>query len=545
MSFVRLRSACRPLPLLVCSLAILAGADATTETMPPGMSVTVPLTSTLPLDVNQKELATLSPSEAQRLFDVFSWQSLIALMWPALPNGQPDPKATVPAADGKPLVWEHYREIGTVFLPNGADPKPWGDEASQKAAKSGNAPQHNLWMGMQARGKNRSRAHVAGENLQAFAGPLIDQQGNWVRYEVLMNATEFDYIDTNGLYSLDGQAAYVANHEIDFPANTATTPGSMELKLAWKQLSPQDDPERFFVRKCLVTHQVANAQGVLVESKPTVETMGLVGMHIAVRTQSSPTWVWATFEQVDNLDVNDMQKDSHGNPLRPLFTNPDSPTKPVNVEPTMTAATTAGGAKTTWAENLNKDPVQVLRVQPITGATQALNRQAQAALAAVGSKLRYYQLIGTQWPVQPSFPAFAGGVTTMPDGTQISSAPESIVYKTPGKVTPTYLVNMTMETYFMKGNQVAGPLEEDDRLPSGTVSDPNTVFGTESCVGCHFSAGACVGFKKDFNNNYILDSQGNRVPVFGKDASNGQTGNAHYSWLLQMRAQAKPLPPTK
>ena len=57
----------------------------------------------------------------------------------------------------------------------------------------------------------------------------------------------------------------------------------------------------------------------------------LVGMHIAARTVSSPTWIWATFEHVDNTAVNDLEKDSKGRTLRPTFFNPDNPTKPVNV----------------------------------------------------------------------------------------------------------------------------------------------------------------------------------------------------------------------
>ncbi len=60
------------------------------------------------------------------------------------------------------------------------------------------------------------------------------------------------------------------------------------------------------------------------------------------------------------------------------------------------------------------------------------------------------------------------------------------------RVVPVYLINSTMESYFQRGNQPAGPLEEDDRLPAGSFADgtrePVTpdrtvVFGTESCTG--------------------------------------------------------------
>jgi hypothetical protein len=111
--------------------------------------------------------------------------------------------------------------------------------------------------------------------------------------------------------------------------------------------------------------------------------------------------------------------------------------------------------------------------------------------------LQYYELNGTQWPAEPSFPAFAGGVVAAAGGSRISSAPESILFKAPGEAGPVDLITTTKETYFQLGNQPAGPLEEGLRLPAGMVGDPNQAFGTESCAGCHFSAGACIGFKRD------------------------------------------------
>jgi hypothetical protein len=71
---------------------------------------------------------------------------------------------------------------------------------------------------------------------------------------------------------------------------------------------------------------------------------------------------------------------------------------------------------------------------------------------------------------------------------------------------------MTMETYFQAGNQSASNLQEGN--PPGTVQ----VFGTESCTGCHSSAG-------------VAQSGTPTNPVYGKQLS------ADFSWLLQMKAQ--------
>ncbi|QRN95864.1 hypothetical protein JRI60_43615 [Archangium violaceum] len=482
-------------------------------------------------------------AQAQSLFDTFAWETFLALNSPADANGNPD--TSVQTDDPQqPRVWEFFRESGSVFLPDGAQPEPWNSASFKTLAaqvKRGEAPKRRLWMTSLGSRKSANEANQLDESFQAFTGPLVDLNGNWVRYEVLINKTEFDYIYQNELYNLDGQATFTAKGPINFPANDGTNqPGSMEIKLAWKQLAGNDDPSRFFVRQGQVVHYDAGPDGVQTVGRVTTETMGLVGMHIAVRTQSSPTWLWATFEHVDNVNVNSLDLDSKGRTRRPNFYNPETPVAPVNQLPPQNARLASGAPLTTWAENLTTTPTQVLQVLPVPGGTEAINAKFQAMLLSQGSVFKNYKLIGTQWPTAPNFPAFPGGMLF---GTNNSSSPESIIYKTPGKMVPTYLINTTMETFFQLGNQKAGPLEEDDRLPSGTVSDSQIVFGTESCVGCHYSAGACIGFKTDLQGRLVLDANGKRIPIFGKNANSGLTGSANYSWLLQMRAQAKPYPP--
>ena len=53
------------------------------------------------------------------------------------------------------------------------------------------------------------------------------------------------------------------------------------------------------------------------------------GMHIGHKSETSPQWIWATFEQVDNLDIDQV---AHPN-LRPSFFDPDCPLCTVNVQP--------------------------------------------------------------------------------------------------------------------------------------------------------------------------------------------------------------------
>ena len=529
-----------------------------------GMSFPAQLNPELPYDVDVDALRRLSitPDKpappydiaaanlpaAQRLFDVFSWQAFIALNWPASANGQPDKSKTL--ADASALrVWEYFVDAALVYQQDGAAPLPWS-QAVKATQQQRVFWMHGMGLGTPPADPKKKggfrRPLFLNESLQAFTGPMVDQAGRWVRYQAALNSVEFDYLVANKLYNLDGQAAFTASRKIEFPANAGTRSyGSMEIKTSWKQLAASDDAARFFVRRA----KVARLDGSTFDAE-----FGLVGMHITARTQSSPTWIWATFEHIDNTAVNDLERDGKERPLQPSFFNPSLPAKPVNVlspknsmpvrqYDSYTGKDTGPAVFTSWDESKTTAPTQTLMVLPVPKATAALNREVQTLLAQAGSVFKNYELIGSQWPAQPEFPAFPNGVATQSDGRLLAASTESIVFKVPGKIVPVFLVNTTMETFFQNGNQVAGPVAADDRLPPGEVADPSTIFATESCTGCHFSAGACIGFKRDVNGRYVVEARNGknyRIPVFGQNASRGLTGNADYSWLLQIRAQSAP-----
>jgi hypothetical protein len=132
-------------------------------------------------------------------------------------------------------------------------------------------------------------------------------------------------------------------------------------------------------------------------------------------------------------------------------------------------------------------------------------------------------------------PAFAGGQ---------GSAPESITNKTPGDMVPVFLVNTTMETYFQKGLQNAGCLEQDNRLTDNCQTDNTQVVGTESCVGCHYSAGICVGYKRDVKGNPVL-MNGVKQPIYGENGHFGRSAHGNFSWLLQIETGKQNVEPQR
>jgi hypothetical protein len=478
-----------------------------------GWSFEPMLTSALPGDVfiPMKEALekNLQFPQVQRLFDLWSWQAFLAVNWPTS-GGQPAQSIAGYDAANNP-AWNAWHESNGIFLPGGATPAACGPQPAllataaatrnlaalrrpgvaapppQAAAKTTRALFNVSAVGELLNGHAPLKRTAGGrisEIDQAFSGPLFDQHGKPTFYEILLDNNEVGYLCANKLYSIAGQLQFSSdpNNKVVFPPGQWQTNGSgaFELKLAWKVLDPKlDKADRFF-------HQPAQ---VLIDNQWTAVEVGLVGMHIAHKSQSSPQWIWSTFEQIDNLAT-----DPIANPgLNPNYFNPGCPTCAVNVQPT--------GA------NPANHPVQALRMIPIPPDKQELNREAQAALRAQNSVWQYYQLIDTQWPTDPSSPPTSPG-----DG----NLPEAINNKAGGQPTPVYLTNITMETYFQGGNQNANNQEEGNP----PINPPSTiqVFGTESCTGCHSSAG-------------VASSGTAQKPVFGKQLS------ADFSWLLEMKAQ--------
>ncbi|MEI6947542.1 hypothetical protein V9K67_10140 [Paraflavisolibacter sp. H34] len=452
--------------------------------------------------------------EAQRLFDILSWQQFISLNWPRDAQGQPQSSIT---GTGDRL-WEHWKESFEIFLPDGSTPKPWGaPEALPPGFSAVPAGAKILYRASKMAAfhdRSRNPDDIADEMNQAFTAPIWDQNGNMVRYEVRLNKVVTDYLVSNELYNLDGQIAFSkAGKQVSFPIASRNQEGIMEVKVAWKVLDPvKDIAERYYAKDAYV----ANPNGSFSKVK-----VGMIGMHISSRTESSPQWVWATFEHVDNLETNPL-KTVNGKKLRPSFYDPNCPTCPVNTFPD------------TPAQVLKN---QIQRVLPIPAATRELNRQVQALLAEQGSFWQYYQLIGTQWSTDPSSAPYISSNTD----TSVYTLPQAVTNKSGGKPVPAYLTNMIMETYFQGGttppnfNIYLGnePAYFQIQGFPQTVDTANTlkqIFGTESCVGCHFSSSIAV------RDSLVLDKatgKKTRTAIFGNP------GAGNFEWLMQLKAHFK------
>jgi len=398
-------------------------------------------------------------------YRVYAWQAFAALNWPLLPDGS----VQKDLAGSGPPQWTSWRENYELYSRKHSYTRSWSNPRHLFQRKNlppvGQIPATD----MEDRGV-RVLFDVQPAGSEPGDQPedqiLWDQSGDPVFYEVVLNRTVFDFTVQNGLYTRDGQITYykrmgdVIAHGGFFKYGSCTTQsalGAVSLKLAWKVLRASDDPTRYVTMRAWVPSAD--------NSTWTPVQVGLVGMHIAHKTLSSnQRWLWSTFEQVDNVRVDDadvLEYAKAGKRLVPSFTDLTCVTCPVNVPPEPVD----GGRRT-----------QVHRTVAIPDSLEKLNDDIQQILrrSAPRSPLRYYELIGVQFTTDSNedpAPATEG-------------LPESITNKGGGRPDPTYLTNSAMETYQQLGNQ---RLEE--QVTKAPESEKNTiVFGTQSCMGCHVDA---------------------------------------------------------
>jgi len=394
-----------------------------------------------------------TPEQARPFFDYFSWQSFIALNWPAssergVPESPEDPNVFKNAPNGTTTVWGSYREVFDLFGQGENRPPAW-DSPSTGVTPCDPGDKKLLLMA------NKGGTLLDGVN-EAFSFPLIDQNLNYAYTEVRFDEAQYDFIrgddndESTWLYRVANLAAVQRKLEdegksLQMPASSPpSTIGALMVKATWRELTENDDQSRFYAVDALVYEPDEDGGGTCRPAK-----MGLVGIHIVQKLDAFPQWIWSSFEQVDNVPG------GQGGSAPYSFNNgTDTP-------PTPNGFANRPDAKVPpLVPESERKAVQVTRVNPIPdtpaiGNTRALNEVYQKLLA--GTVWEHYQLVITQWPSNPAQFALmeAGGVYPADSG---GAFPEN------------GCTNTAMETYFQTQSDAAGA-------------------GGNSCMSCHYRAG--------------------------------------------------------
>lgn len=351
---------------------------------------------------------TFNPDTQQAAYHEFIWQTFVALNWPAKDGGvrgEPDTAKSILDQKGfgtlDPAVWETYREPFEIFpppdqwdnYPDWNDPRvytvdvPKGAKALSRYAKIPAGFIEDF-----ATAVNQPDFFIFGPT-----GPLVDQNGNYVRYEVAANQSYFTYIAQNKYYQGPEQtrASKAYAKDPSDPTGFKAPPsgledyvqalppyarqGLVEIKASWRELiEGKDDFTRYFHRP-VVPVDVDGKAG-----KPV--TMGLVAFHILRYTPNDR--IAATFEQVDNVEVGHNAPDG----LKPSFNTgaaPNSAQERLGFDGEIPEAITKDNPPKS-----NPTPIDIYRVTPIPRDVQDINRKYQELLGE--SVFAYYQLINTQ-----------------------------------------------------------------------------------------------------------------------------------------------------
>lgn len=464
------------------------------------------LSPTIPPDV-PADPTVIAQSEngavkAQLMFDCFAWQTFIALNWPnKLPKdgkvqrGEADSNAPFNSNRIHPTVWETYKATFEVFQPNDKNWDPKDQKWNQKQPGligTNCATEGELVLTMTSKSRD-----VPNETGQAFAGSfgyLIDQDSQMVRYEVLFNKTEFEYLIDNGRATTKNLTPSGPTKDgkldiIRFPDNrddTKNGEGSIEIKSAWKKVcigencnhadgkTLEEVKSRFLVRELTIYDEVNDSC--------YRDTMALVGLHITRKTYYAPQWVWMTFEHKDNVP-------SVGSSDEATFYNPDCVIDPTTdcwkmafLDPTTNRECCPNVDLNRFKPGWEKQPNQLTRLIPIEPQAQFANNTYQNLLASYGSSLSNYVLVSAQWPLHGRNED--GGVN------QYNCADNGVsgdCYTMKPRFLRNTVIESYMSTYCMSDNKAEQ-------------------FSNRSCMSCHGSAGT------DFS--YIwLDAVSQRVPI--------------------------------
>ncbi len=395
---------------------------------------------------------------------VFAWQEFIALSWPAVqqtgmlntrdvadqnkPFGDPN--------DTGPLVWETYRakvEIypGTGYYdgttppsePPGYPPgyvndpaQSFGYDAPPKYVYNPtkvNTPDGTIpacdtaqkndpvpWV-------NLDEVNQIGLDTM-YVGLPVDNPGansdpQRIRFLAKANRTEYTYAAQNN-YWWESQAFKTAQTNLQTGISNETYPtapfisfpaGTIEVKAAWRPLSKSQNPSHFHTTT--VRYYETNSDG-----SPCYhdETWGLIGLHIIHKTPTAPYFIFATFEQAENLltPTGAPVEDNNGKVVRLQTTSPTTPALTYQDSPTVPKVSIVGD---TYCE----DPKDLLyyknnpqddglpsngnicvnnRYHAIPPTVIAVNKAAHQALTTYSSAhnlgespWQHYKLVNVQW----------------------------------------------------------------------------------------------------------------------------------------------------
>lgn len=390
--------------MALAAVALAAGAATCPNPPVPALSPRAPADVCIPDPFNALTL---------NFFDDYSWRMFTAMVWPAAHNqrGGADTARGIGASGAR--VFETFKSLWEVFHDDGSAPTAAFNAFDPPSANTCRAATR---FGDVVLAASTPYGDIGQAGIGELTGPLVAQNGRYVRYQTLYNQVAYDYIVRNRYYLRD-RLPPIPSPRPDVPVMQFPV-GSIVVKAAWLDVRglPKALLSRLYKRPATVRDPDTGAC--------SSATVALIGLHIVQKTATRPQWIWSSFEQADTAPlfagiVGDyLLNDGSPTPMPeenpiPLVPLPKQPAKPFNV--VRNSATS---------------------IHPNTHAANSAWRDLLK-----GTVWRNYQLIVTQWPLQPGNQALPVPVANTGD-----------IYNTfpgtgPGATSDSAFANLTMETF--------------------------------------------------------------------------------------------------
>jgi len=336
--------------LLVFTIGITAVKADTNRCTAPATFFPGDINPNRPTDICPGGVEAAQASQTQAA--IFAWKQFIALNWPADPKnrGVADPSAKFGNEQGNPLVWQTYANKVETYPNSTQTPPPFNLPPNYQYGQftvSGTSYDRVIGAcdGSPRLTKtpyvNLDEADEIGVNRMYAGVAPKDLAGQQFLFLAKSNQKEYDYVTQttyNGLPLsqiprnpdnipnplLTATADYITQNK-EYPTpSAATNPDgtanyvslpydTIEIKTGWRQLN-ENEKSSFHtapVRYYKVTNTIPDGNNpsqnqycyydAPVGQTPTTHTWGMGALHIIVKTPTAPYFIFATFDQVDNI----------------------------------------------------------------------------------------------------------------------------------------------------------------------------------------------------------------------------------------------------
>jgi hypothetical protein len=551
--------------------------EVTTAPAPSG-AVAITISSSVPSELNPPDGA---PKATMQQAAAFAWQEFIALNWTAAnqtgaPNTRDFPdtgcKFSDPSCAGRPLVWETFRAKLEIF-PGDGNPPPgysatapdYGYDAAPAyhyltsvPACDSPAPTGTPWINLDETDQITLDSMYAGN---VTATPTGNSSPKLIRFLAKANRKQYTYVAAQGPLNqqtmtggwwnslptalIQATQTYLVNKMKSPPAGGNTLVSvpnnTIETKAGWRVLN-DDEAKSGRFQTATVRYYESPASGLCYRQ----DTFGLVALHIIQKTETAPYFIYATFEQADNLltatggkvedadgNLNQPLPGCRGDQAAPCTTTPSvtlndtpnvTPSPSPQVPPLVTtvppnAAPCSPASQIYYINTLGlpglptNGPVCVnyrdnAIPPPVIQANQTAHAAIQSYLTAnsiPGSPWLYYKLINVQYvPIDKNYAGLYTGPVNNPNTSQnASSYHQANILVETNRTLQLFSGSLVAAAGTGANSDYASQFPEPSPFPSPPPSGSTLIhkqvyyggkqYNMGGCMGCHASQGQDQG----------------------------------------------------